>query len=239
MSDEELDTLQTSKLAELAEDVRARLQMLEKSYELVVEHAVVVGSRLNEAKAICGHGEWLPWLARNFELSASTAQRYMLLASESESNRERIDELPLRNVRKGLIAPAPEKPRTQQPQVDPDSHVGRMLGSGSQPPAPPAAAQLPAPAPAAPDWPPPEPSDEQDVTDAEVVEIPSVLTVAEERKFDAIATQLRDAVQLLGESAEPGLNEESVAAALRDASHAARRAAMNLEELATNVEARG
>lgn len=69
-------------------------------------------------------------------------------------------------------------------------------------------------------------------------EIPTALTIAEERKFLAIVTQVKDAMNLLQEASEEGLSTEAVANALRDAGHASRRAAVNLEELASNVEKR-
>jgi hypothetical protein len=42
--------------------------------------AMLAGDRLIEAKAMLGHGEWLPWLAANVPFSERTASRYMRLA---------------------------------------------------------------------------------------------------------------------------------------------------------------
>jgi hypothetical protein len=36
-----------------------------------------IGRRLVEAKEIAGHGNWLPWLEREFSWSSSTAGKYM------------------------------------------------------------------------------------------------------------------------------------------------------------------
>jgi hypothetical protein len=47
--------------------------------KLVVEDVIEIGRRLTEAKDICGHGNWLPWLEREFDWSASTAENYINL----------------------------------------------------------------------------------------------------------------------------------------------------------------
>jgi len=41
-----------------------------------------IGRRLNEAKAQLSHGEWLPWLEKQVDISERSAQRFMQLASE-------------------------------------------------------------------------------------------------------------------------------------------------------------
>jgi hypothetical protein len=43
----------------------------------VVHDVIEIGRRLTDAKARCGHGNWLPWLEREFGWSDSTALRYM------------------------------------------------------------------------------------------------------------------------------------------------------------------
>src|SRR5262249_25434291 len=45
----------------------------------VVEDVVEIGRRLIEAKEIAGHGNWLPWLDREFGWSPSTAENYINL----------------------------------------------------------------------------------------------------------------------------------------------------------------
>ena len=45
-----------------------------------------LGARLNEAKEMLPHGEWLPWLEREMQFSERTAQKFMQLAREYESN---------------------------------------------------------------------------------------------------------------------------------------------------------
>lgn len=41
-----------------------------------------VGEKLIQAKAVCAHGEWLPWLEKNCRVNQRQSQRYMKLASE-------------------------------------------------------------------------------------------------------------------------------------------------------------
>jgi intein/homing endonuclease len=57
-------------LAEHADAIRA----LDKQAGATV---VDIGRRLIEAKALVGHGNWLPWLEREFRWTAETALRFM------------------------------------------------------------------------------------------------------------------------------------------------------------------
>jgi hypothetical protein len=50
----------------------------DKAGEAILE----IGQRLNEAKALLGHGEWLDWLSGGIDFSEATAQRFMRLARE-------------------------------------------------------------------------------------------------------------------------------------------------------------
>ncbi len=46
-----------------------------------VDEAVKSGAALNQAKELCGHGDWVPWLNENFTYSVRTAQKFMQIAS--------------------------------------------------------------------------------------------------------------------------------------------------------------
>jgi hypothetical protein len=48
-----------------------------RAADTVTEAAIDIGGRLTECKRICGHGNWLPWLKREFGWDVRTAQRYM------------------------------------------------------------------------------------------------------------------------------------------------------------------
>jgi Protein of unknown function (DUF3102) len=56
-------------LAETASAIR-------KLAKNVVRDVVQIGGLLIEAKARCGHGNWLPWLKREFDWSERTARRF-------------------------------------------------------------------------------------------------------------------------------------------------------------------
>jgi hypothetical protein len=60
---------------QLAEHARAIRQLGRR----VVADVIEVGKRLAEAKELLGHGNWLPWLQREFQWSASTAENYIRL----------------------------------------------------------------------------------------------------------------------------------------------------------------
>jgi hypothetical protein len=53
-----------------------------------VENVIEIGDHLTKAKKIAGHGNWLPWLEREFGWDERTAQRFMSvqeLASKSDN----------------------------------------------------------------------------------------------------------------------------------------------------------
>lgn len=52
----------------------------------VSEDFVELGQRLCEAKELLPHGAWLPWLEQRVQFSERTAQKFMQLAREYESN---------------------------------------------------------------------------------------------------------------------------------------------------------
>ena len=52
----------------------------------VAEDFMELGQRLCEAKELLPHGEWLPWLEQRVQFSERTAQKFMQLAREYESN---------------------------------------------------------------------------------------------------------------------------------------------------------
>jgi chemotaxis protein histidine kinase CheA len=61
----------------------AAAQLAEHAHEIrrlgkqVVEDVIEIGSRLTECKALAGHGNWLPWLKREFGWTDKTAKRFM------------------------------------------------------------------------------------------------------------------------------------------------------------------
>jgi phage N-6-adenine-methyltransferase len=71
-----------------------------QSGEAMIEHAILAGTALAEAKGQLVHGEWLPWLASNFDGSEDTAENYMRVAANSE----RVRNLGEPSLRKALAA---------------------------------------------------------------------------------------------------------------------------------------
>jgi hypothetical protein len=66
--------------AELAAQINAEHSHARACARKALEHARRAGDLLLQAKAAMGHGAWLPWIARNCEFTARTAQRYIELA---------------------------------------------------------------------------------------------------------------------------------------------------------------
>jgi len=69
----------------LAQDIRREHEAAQQAFASAVEHAVRCGELLAEAKAQVRHGAWLPWLAENFPASVRTAQGYMRLAAQPDT----------------------------------------------------------------------------------------------------------------------------------------------------------
>ena len=85
-------------LAQLANKEHRQCEVARKSG---LQHAIKAGAHLIEAKSRCRHGDWLPWLAANFEGSERLAQAYMKVAA----NPQRVADLSFRNALKALAAP--------------------------------------------------------------------------------------------------------------------------------------
>jgi hypothetical protein len=52
----------------------------------VVSDVIEIGRLLVESKELVGHGDWLPWLSREFQWSDTTAERFMRVHSLSLKN---------------------------------------------------------------------------------------------------------------------------------------------------------
>jgi Protein of unknown function (DUF3102) len=76
----------TSILAEHAAVIR-RLQ------RRVIADVVEIGRRLCECKALVGHGHWLPWLKREFDLSERTARNFINAYKLVETNPATVADL--------------------------------------------------------------------------------------------------------------------------------------------------
>ena len=93
--------LQPTALPALAERANAAHKACETVANEAVQHAIDSGNALIEAKALCKHGTWQPWLADNFDGSMRTGQIYMQLAREApklEAKAQRVALLTLRDT---------------------------------------------------------------------------------------------------------------------------------------------
>lgn len=69
-------------LPDLAAQINNEHRQAEAALNTGLQYARHAGELLLQAKKLCQHGEWLPWLEENFEGSARTAQAYMRVASQ-------------------------------------------------------------------------------------------------------------------------------------------------------------
>jgi N6-adenosine-specific RNA methylase IME4 len=100
-------TPQEAELSWLAEHINLQHRLCQDAYEQAVYAARDAGRLLIEAKAKCGHGNWLNWLDANFEGSHDTARNYIRLASnwgqiEEKSNYDRDRNLEPLSIRAAL-----------------------------------------------------------------------------------------------------------------------------------------
>jgi len=98
-------------LPALAVQINDEHHQAEAALNTGLQHARHAGELLLQAKKLCEHGEWLPWLEQNFDGSARTARAYTLIAQrwpELEAKWQRAANLSIRDALR-LIAP-PESP---------------------------------------------------------------------------------------------------------------------------------
>jgi len=67
-------------LPELADNINAEHRQAEAAINNGLQHALKAGQLLLAAKSHIEHGQWIPWLKKNFQGSGRTARAYTLLA---------------------------------------------------------------------------------------------------------------------------------------------------------------
>lgn len=86
----------------LAHRIRDEHAQAEASARDALEHAIAAGQLLIQAKAVVGHGGWLPWLEKNCPFSRRTAQAYTLLARKAstllQGDAQRVAHLSVRSA---------------------------------------------------------------------------------------------------------------------------------------------
>jgi ParB family chromosome partitioning protein len=90
-------------LFELAQIANREHELAYRSGAEMVAHAINAGEALIAAKAQTPRGEWLPWLAANFNASEDTAERYMKVARNSARVRN-LEEPSLRRALEAVSA---------------------------------------------------------------------------------------------------------------------------------------
>jgi DUF3102 family protein len=80
----------------------------------VVADVVEIGRRLSECKRICGHGNWLPWLNREFGWEETTAQRFMRVHALAQSKSGNLPDLPVSAI---YLLAAPSTPEPARAEI--------------------------------------------------------------------------------------------------------------------------
>lgn len=88
-------------LHELARNIRSAQERIDRHICCITTAAREAGDALIEARANCGHGEWLPFLA-DCTVSERTALRYMKLARYAIEHPEQTAELDRMSLRAAL-----------------------------------------------------------------------------------------------------------------------------------------
>jgi Protein of unknown function (DUF3102) len=121
-SEAQKDDARSNRLPVLASSINDHLRAANAATRRGLEHAIMGGLLLIEAKELVGHGEWLPWLQANCEIGPRQAQTYMKLAR----NRHKLEALKTQSDSFLTIASAealvgrsrPERPHGLPGQLD-------------------------------------------------------------------------------------------------------------------------
>ena len=90
----------------------------------VVGDIIEIGRRLSECKRICGHGNWLPWLDREFGWTEMTATRYINVYELSKSNNLLDLDVPLSGL---YLLAAPSTPEEARDEIVTRAKAGERI----------------------------------------------------------------------------------------------------------------
>jgi hypothetical protein len=93
----------------LAQNAEAIRELGKRTIADVIE----IGKRLIQSKKLCGHGNWLTWLDREFGWSEDVAEKFMRVAKSPFSIPARNFELPLDGLYLLTAPTTPEEVRTE------------------------------------------------------------------------------------------------------------------------------
>jgi hypothetical protein len=115
-------TIGGNRLAVLAAEIQEAHADTLKYLHRAAERALEAGKLLLEAKELLGHGQFLPWIKENCQLSERTAQRYMRIA-RSGVEPAKLADLGIAAVDKALALPGPDgaEPEPELPEGDLDA----------------------------------------------------------------------------------------------------------------------
>lgn len=97
----------SNRLPILAAEIRRAHADVQEAAKTAAERATDAGKALIEAKALCAHGEWLPWLRDNCALAERTAQLYMKV-SKSGLKTATIADLGLKAAAQAIMLHMPD-----------------------------------------------------------------------------------------------------------------------------------
>jgi hypothetical protein len=95
---------------------------------LTVENVVEIGRRLTECKKLVGHGNWLPWLEREFGWSERTARRFMQAHEFALAKSDKLADLNIGISSLHLLA-APSTPKEAVDEVVERAQAGEPASS--------------------------------------------------------------------------------------------------------------
>jgi len=94
----------------------------------VITDVIEIGRRLTEAKRIAGHGNWLPWLEREFGWSEDTAENYIAvhkrMGSLLNSENSRNLNLPMHSLRILAAKSTPEDQKAVASLIKSNERLG-------------------------------------------------------------------------------------------------------------------
>ena len=106
-------------LAEHAESIR-------KLGKRVIADVIEIGQRLSECKRILGHGNWLPWITREFRWSERTARNFISAFEFAQSKSASFADLAI-DVSSVYLLAAPSTPEQARAEVLRRAEAGEVL----------------------------------------------------------------------------------------------------------------
>lgn len=90
----------------------------------VISDVIEIGARLTACKKLCGHGNWLPWLDREFGWTEQHARKFMHVAEMSKSNNLFDLDIPVSGL---YLLAAPSTPETARETIIEHAQNGEAL----------------------------------------------------------------------------------------------------------------